>query len=244
MPLLEEYERSGAWLFRWRSYLPFLFLPLIFVAMMEYPAIRDHAVLHVIWQVMSLGISLLGLWIRCHTVGYAPAGTSGRNTKRQIAETLNTTGFYSVVRHPLYLGNFLIALGVVLQSLSALLVALFITSFALYYERIAFAEEGFLRRRFGNAFVDWANRTPAFFPRWHGWRTAEHPMDWPKVVRDESAAVAVIALAFPGFDAFVHASQREMASYEAFWCAILVLGAVVYATARVMKFRIRKLASL
>ncbi|MGB8874133.1 MAG: hypothetical protein WCC75_12145, partial [Desulfobaccales bacterium] len=43
--------------------------------------------------------------------GLPPRGTSGRNTQGQVAETLNTTGIYSLVRNPLYLGNFLIWLG-------------------------------------------------------------------------------------------------------------------------------------
>ena len=51
-------------------------------------------------------ISFLGEAIRIFTVAYTPAGTSGRNTKQQLADTLNTTGIYSLLRHPLYLGNF------------------------------------------------------------------------------------------------------------------------------------------
>ena len=50
--------------------------------------------------------------IRIYTVGTTPAGTSGRNRDKQIAEKLNKTGVYSIIRHPLYLGNLLIWLGV------------------------------------------------------------------------------------------------------------------------------------
>ena len=32
--------------------------------------------------------------------------TSGRNTHDQVADSLNTSGIYSIVRHPLYVGNF------------------------------------------------------------------------------------------------------------------------------------------
>ena len=59
-------------------------------------------------ELIFLGVSLLGEAIRIFTVGYAPRNTSGRNTiTGQIADELNVTGIYSQLRHPLYLGNFL-----------------------------------------------------------------------------------------------------------------------------------------
>ena len=81
MALIEEFERTGSWLFRWRSYLPFVFLPLIVTAVLRYPVIELHPNLHFIWSIISLGVSLVGLAVRCHTVGHAADGTSGRNTK-------------------------------------------------------------------------------------------------------------------------------------------------------------------
>ena len=243
MPLVEEFERSGEWLFRWRSYLPLVFLPLIFFAAMRYPAIESHPNMHFVWSLLSLGVSLLGLIVRCHTVGHAAEGTSGRNTKHQIAELLNKSGFYSVVRHPLYLGNFLIAIGIVLHSLSPWLIMLFVAAFALYYERIMFTEEAFLRQKFGRDFIRWANKTPAFLPRLRRWRKADLPMNWPKVIRAESAAVAVIALAFPGLELLLHAMQSGNVGVEKSWYIILGGGVLFYAAARVMKRQFRHWAT-
>lgn len=117
MALQEEFENSGVWLFRWRSYLP---------------------------------LALIG--IRIFTIGHTSKRTSGRNTKRQIADTLNTTGIYSVVRHPLYLGNFFMFLGVMLFAHLWWLLLIYILVFWLYYERIMFAEEAFLRKNFGDEY--------------------------------------------------------------------------------------------
>ena len=59
-------------------------------------------------------LTLSGLALRAYTVCTTPKGTSGRNTARQVADHLNTKGIYSVVRHPLYLANYLIWAGILL----------------------------------------------------------------------------------------------------------------------------------
>jgi protein-S-isoprenylcysteine O-methyltransferase Ste14 len=71
------------------------------------------------------------------------------------------TGAYSIARHPIYFGNFFIGLGFALYCASFWVVAVFVLLFWVYYERIMFAEEEFLRRTFGKAYESWAARTPA-----------------------------------------------------------------------------------
>jgi protein-S-isoprenylcysteine O-methyltransferase Ste14 len=48
-------------------------------------------------------LSLAGAIIRAFTIGTTARRHFGRNTDKQVAEQLNVTGIYSVVRHPLYL---------------------------------------------------------------------------------------------------------------------------------------------
>lgn len=61
----------------------------------------------------------------------------------------NTTGMYSIVRHPLYLGNFFVGFGIVLICSSVWLAVVFCLLFVVYYERLMFAEEEFLRTSSG-----------------------------------------------------------------------------------------------
>ncbi len=90
MALKTELERQGHWLFRWRSYLPLVCLPVAFAVLgnMRWPfgSFRFHE----IWEWVCLGVSFAGLGVRVATVGHAPAGTSGRNTGGQVAWTPNT----------------------------------------------------------------------------------------------------------------------------------------------------------
>ncbi|TMQ54464.1 MAG: DUF1295 domain-containing protein [Candidatus Eisenbacteria bacterium] len=115
MSLRAHFERSGNWLFRKRGYLPLLLGAVLVPALAEFEFPGGTRLRDLRWELLCLAISLVGLGIRVAVIGYVPAGTAGRNTGDHIARTLNTSGLYSVVRHPLYLGNCIMWLGVLMQ---------------------------------------------------------------------------------------------------------------------------------
>jgi protein-S-isoprenylcysteine O-methyltransferase Ste14 len=141
MGLQRELTNTGNWLFRWRSFLPVTVVVCAVIAMLPIPQPRHDGLIADSIEIVSLGISFLGMLIRAMTVGHTPAGTSGRNTAGQVAESLNTTGIYSTVRHPLYLANFLIGLGLSCFTLTWWFPLMYTLTFWLYYERIMLAEE-------------------------------------------------------------------------------------------------------
>ena len=197
MTLRENFENTGNFLFRWRSYLPLVIIGIFLLALREYEYPGQSERLDHIWEVICLLISLFGLGIRVFTVGHTPKGTSGRNTKGQVADTLNTKGLYSIVRNPLYLGNFFMGLGVALFAHFWWLTLIYILAFWLYYERIIFAEEAYLINKFGNAYLQWADNTPAFIPRFSNYRKADLPFSLKNALRREyNGFVAVIVVMF------------------------------------------------
>jgi len=163
MALVHEFENSGNWLFKRRSWLPLFFLA--GGLLMMFLGNRQAVIFDLRDEMIFLGVSILGEIIRILTVGYAPRNTSGRNTTAgQVADELNTTGIYSIVRHPLYVGNFFMWLGPVLFLRSVWFTVVFGLVYWLYYERIMFAEEQFLRRKFGEAYDNWSKGVKAFLP--------------------------------------------------------------------------------
>src|SRR4030042_5681865 len=153
MSMQEDFVNSGHWLVRWRRYLPLMLMGIMLMAMSEYEYPGHSKWLDHLWEAFCLFICFLGLSIRIFTIGHTPKGTSGRNIMRQVANTLNTTGSYSVVRHPLYLGNFIIGLGIALFAHLWWSTLIYVLAFWLYYERIIFAEEEYLKHKFERAFL-------------------------------------------------------------------------------------------
>src|SRR5262245_51936733 len=92
-------------LFRWRSWWPLALLPAFWIAnRFSQIAIRSD-IAEAWWESCSLAMAAAWWLVRAYTVGTGAPGTSGRTTIAPEAESLNTTGPYSVVRHPLYIAN-------------------------------------------------------------------------------------------------------------------------------------------
>ena len=148
------------------------------------------------WYLSALLIAMLGLLIRTMVVGYSADNTSGRNTHGQVADSLNTKGLYSIVRHPLYLGNYLMWVSFAFITQSWMFIISFSLAFWLYYERIMMAEEEFLRGKFGEHFINWSKNRPAFLPRISGYQHPQVRFDIKKVLRQEKNGVLALGILF------------------------------------------------
>jgi protein-S-isoprenylcysteine O-methyltransferase Ste14 len=240
MPMRESLRRHGDWLFRRRSYVPVALLPIVAAAVAAsahpVPLARERA-----WELACFALSFLGLAVRAWTVGTAPFGTSGRNQGRQVAEQLNTTGPYSLVRNPLYVGNALMWAGVVLYARSVWLALAVAVAFWMVYERIIFAEEEFLRERFGAVFTAWAAATPAFVPRLRGYRSAALPFSFRNVLKREYSGLFALVILFTAevLEWRWVATGRWHA--DPVWLSAAAVSAVLYLTLRTLKRRTRLL---
>lgn len=194
--LANEFEKAGNWLFRWRSYVPLVPAVGLLAALggFKYPA-GSHA-LDTAWDFVCLSLSLCGLAIRVLAVGFVSRDSSGRNTRGQLADELNTTGMYSLMRHPLYFGNFWIWFGLSLFPRLWWCPVLFSAIYLLIYERIMFAEETFLRTKFGVTFETWSSRTPVFWPRFRSWTPPAHPFSVRAVLRRENSTLLGIVTSY------------------------------------------------
>lgn len=187
MSLSESFENSGNFLFKYRGHIPLLiFVFAIPVAYLTpYSIHRERTNFETINLFISISIIVLGHLVRARTVGRRHLQTSGRNRSHQVANFLNTTGWYSIVRHPLYLGNALIWMGIAIFLENGWFVIILMLLYWLYYERIMFVEEQFLANKFGDDFLSWSRKTPAFFPSIKNYKKASTRFSWKIVLKNE-----------------------------------------------------------
>jgi len=234
MSLVEEFDKKGNWFFKHRSYLPVILYPLAtLVLFLEFK--NDFIIPELPWSITCLAISLLGLFIRILVIGYTPRGTSGRNTDKQVAEVLNTKGIYSVVRHPLYLGNFLMWFGIILYVDNIWFAISCILLFWLYYERIMFAEEQFLKGKFGDQYLKWSMTAPPFFPRLKGWKNADLEFSFKNVLKREYNGLFAVGISF----AYLNVLKNYIATKEFmiadFWLYTLIVTFLIFIILRTLK---------
>lgn len=237
MALTDRMEREGNYLFRYRSYIPLIALGagvITFIITRSNPNTLTFSGEYYggAWDFICLIVCAAGFLVRLYTVGYTPKNTSGRNTKDgQIADSLNTTGIYSVCRHPLYLANFLMYLGPAMLSANLWFIVSFCLAFWLYYERIMIAEEEFLKKKFGVAYTAWCGKTPAFIPSFKNYKKPALDFSYKKIIAKEKNGFAAMFLLFAAFNvlgAFI--SGRNEYNKALIFIAVLALMLFTIAT--------------
>lgn len=240
--LQKELVSQGNWLFRWRSYLPFIVLPLAMTAFSSSLWFNETFGnrFEEGWDIVCYLLALSGLALRIATVGFVPAGTSGRNTANQNASALNTTGMYSVVRHPLYFANFVVFIAFILLFKSLLLTLFMAVAYFLYYERIMMAEEEFLEEKYGETYNVWAAATPAFFPRLTEFKPPVLAFSWRSALVREHHTFLLISVAFAIVE-MLEALVLEKQSFiewildEPIWAVVVVISVGVYVVVRFLR---------
>jgi protein-S-isoprenylcysteine O-methyltransferase Ste14 len=247
MLLRKQMQVHGDLLFKYRGELPVVLIPpalILFYYHIKSNPGEDWPVFLGWYQWVCLGVVLLGQCIRSWTLGFAPHNTSGRNIKNQIADVVNSTGIYSIVRHPLYVGNFFMALGTAMLSCDAWFVAVFVLLFWIYYERIIYAEESFISAKFTENDIAWTERTPTFIPSFRHYQPSHRSFNWRKILRQEMNGIVATFGIFWLFQLVEnYALYGEVFRGFDVWNIGLIASAVAYLVVRYLRKKKPKVLS-
>lgn len=146
---------------------------------------------------VGLAVALTGEALRIWGVGYS--GTTTREG-RVIAPQLVTAGPYAYVRNPLYVGNFVTALGFLIIGAGGLawwlriaLTVLIVGSYGTVYGIIIPLEEEYLQSTFGRVYSEYKRAVPRVVPRLTPYVRQQGTFHW-SVIR--SAEIHTLALFF------------------------------------------------
>lgn len=143
-------------LFNYRSYtpIPLLLAILLLAAPTPFSLIGGFA------------LALLGEATRIWAVRHA-GGATRTTSGVGAGAALITHGPFAYVRNPLYLGNFLLSLGLCVMSWAWMpwMLFLFIALFGWQYWSIISLEEEHLQQRFGAQYTEYLRNVPRFVPR-------------------------------------------------------------------------------
>ena len=231
----EDLVKAGNRLFRWRSYLPLFFVPILISGLLEFGYPKKSHTYDLIWKIICMLVSSFGLLVRCYTIAHVPRRTSGRNTKSQKADSLNNTGMYSLMRNPLYFGNFFMFLGVTLFVRFWWVSVIYGLAFWLYYERIILAEEAFLEKTYGEDYLDYAKRTPAFIPKFNNWKRPILPFSFRQILKREYSSFFAMIASFTVLEFVGDYIVTEKIIIDNLWLCLFLGGFAVYITLRTLK---------
>ena len=169
-------KRLGNFFFRYRSYTPIPIL--LFLLIFAEPSALSFF--------SGLAIVLVGESLRLWSIRYA--GSATRTSGSVGADELVTTGPYGHTRNPLYLGNFLISMGLVVMAWPFMPVFLFVAAglVIFQYSLIILVEEEFLRNKFKQEFLDYEKHVPRILFRISSWNRGDRkPTGLRKALRTE-----------------------------------------------------------
>lgn len=232
--------RCGAIFYRYRKYLiPGLLLLALAASRPVIPLGRPW--LDTLLDLCGLLVALCGQALRAAVIGYAYIRRGGKDG-RAYADDLVTGGLFAHSRNPLYLGNLMILLGllIIFNSPGGYLMALPLAVF--FYAAIVASEEAYLRGRFGEAYDDYCRRVPRFIPDFRGLRRtiAGLRFNWHRLVRKEYGsayawiAAAILLRVWEMRTEPAYAATRPLVAWYALPLAVVTAG---WAAARFMKKR-------
>ena len=172
-------------LYKWRGFI----LGALAIGLLLVPGKN----LDLVQGVVAATLLLIGILLRIFA-----RRSIGEHTRGSVHEApeLVTTGTYSLMRHPLYLSNTLIAGAAIIFHLGFSWAAIpFGVTLILFECILAHAEDRFLKKLFGERWTDWASRTWAFLPNPAHFKASEKSRSFFQSLRaDTSTWIWIILL--------------------------------------------------
>ena len=172
-------------LFNFRGYTP---IPLVIAVLV----LADPT-----WATFAAGLAIAVVGEAIRFWGVSVAGSATRTTSGVGGDALITNGPFAFVRNPLYLGNFVIAVGLSIMAWAWMpwLFLLVVVLFGVQYMLIISLEEEHLRAEFGASYEHYFRHVPRFVPRTTPYEhRSDAPHNFMAALRSERSTLISLGL--------------------------------------------------
>ncbi len=126
-------------------------------------------------------------------------------------------------------------LGIALFPFLWWLALIYVLIFWIYYERIIFAEEAYLKGKFGDEFSEWAKITPAFIPRFNRYKKPDLPFSLKNVLKREYNGFFAVIIVMFALETVGDIFAKGKFDFDSGWLVLLGIGFVTWMTLRTLK---------
>jgi protein-S-isoprenylcysteine O-methyltransferase Ste14 len=111
----------------------------------------------------------------------------------QKNKILTTTGPYAHVKHPLYIGTILITMGFCIMADNIYILAVALLVFSLYYLPYKnTVEEERMKKLFGEAYLDYAEKVPDYIPRLSSYGRSKGKWRWRIFIKNSEEGIVIL----------------------------------------------------
>lgn len=179
------------------------------------------------YEMVALAVSLIGFAMRL-TAKICQAQIRPKNQGKRSIPPLCQRGVYATMRHPVYVGNFLLLLGPVLWTGNYAFILLFVALYWILYTEIVEGEEQQLRDHYGKDYEDWAQHTPAYCPRLTQFTSPKHGLFWRHILCKHIGILFLLLLVYSGFNILGELIESDDFSYYYSIISLCALTGVLY----------------
>lgn len=226
-------DTAGRFFFRYRNVL----FPLVLGVLLL--AAPPRAFGEPVWNYLAIAGLLaiaLGQSLRVITIGLDYIKRGGKK-KQVYADRLVVEGVYAHCRNPMYVGNVLVAIGMLLLIGQPWTMAVGGVFFVFAYVAIVRSEELYLAGRFGDEFAAFCARSPRWLPRVSGLLATlrAYRFDWPAVIVKEYGTLFTTAMFCIGVLAYKTWRAGAIERYTPYFIGAAALVGALWIVARWLK---------
>jgi protein-S-isoprenylcysteine O-methyltransferase Ste14 len=104
-----------------------------------------------------------------------------------------------------------------------------------------YAEEEFLREKFGGTFLEWAEKTPAFLPGFRNWQQPVLAFSYKNILKREYTAFFLIIASFTILDMAGDIFITGELKIDLMWLTLFIFGLAVYVILRTLRTKTKLL---